>query len=176
MSKFLLLCTFLLLMASSVLSQDVDYSFDKTADFSKFKTYKWITLQNESPIDKLTDEQIKATLDAAFSQKGLRKVEGDGSADLLIGYQSNEGVERRFAQLSSGYTMGPGWSAGTEEKSVIYQGQLAVDMYDPASHKLIWRGVASKTLDPNASPKKRQKNLNKAVTNLTKNYPPQTTK
>jgi hypothetical protein len=55
---------------------------------------------------------------------------------------------------------------------VIYQGQLAVDMYDPANRNLVWRGVASKTLDPNASPKKRQKNLNKAVTNLMKNYPP----
>jgi hypothetical protein len=90
MSKFFLLCTFLLLMASSVLSQGIEFNFDKTADFSKFKTYKWITLKSEEPIDKLTDEQIKATLDAAFSQKGLQKVEGDGSADLLIGYESNE--------------------------------------------------------------------------------------
>jgi hypothetical protein len=87
MSKFPLLgATFSLLMATSVLSQDVQYNFDNTADFSKFKTYKWVALKNESPIDKLTDEQIKATLDAAFSKKGLHKVEGDGSADLLIGH------------------------------------------------------------------------------------------
>ena len=171
MSKFPLLCTCLLLMASSVLSQDVQYNFDHTADFSKFKTYKWITLKSEEPIDKLTDEQIKATLDAAFSQKGLKKIDSDGSADLLIGYQSNEGVERRFAQLA-GYSVGSGWSAITGDTSVIYQGQLAVDMYDPANHNLVWRGVASKTLDPKASPKKRQKNLNKAVAELMKNYPP----
>ena len=172
MSKFSILCvTFSLLVASSVLSQDVQYSFDKTADFSKFKTYKWITLESESPIDKLTDEQIKATLDAAFAKKGLRKVESEGSADLLVGYQSNEGVQRRFAQVP-GNGVGPGWSAITGEPSAIYQGQLAVDMYDPANHHLIWRAVASKTLDPKASPKKRQKNLNKAVTEFMKNYPP----
>src|SRR5215469_1212224 len=171
MSKFPILCIyFSLLIATSVLSQDVQYNFDKTADFSKFKTYKWITLESESPIDKLTDEQIKATLDAAFAQKGLGKVEDEGSADLFVGYQSNEGVERRFAQLS-GYGVGPGWSA-TGETSAIHQGQLAVDMYDPANHHLVWKGVASKTLDPKASPKKRQKNLNKAVAELMKNYPP----
>jgi len=45
-------------------------------------------------------------------------------------------------------------------------------MYTPANHNLVWRGVASKTLDPKANPEKRQKNLNKAVAKLMKNYPP----
>jgi hypothetical protein len=164
-----LLCAFLLLIASSVLGQTVEYNFDKTADFSKYKTYKWITLKSETPIDKLTDEQIKTTVEAAFAEKSLEKVEGEGSADLLIGYESNEGVERRFAQLA-GYGIGPGWSAITGDTSVIYQGQLAVELYDQANHNLVWRGVASKTLDPKASPKKRQKNLNKAVAELMKDY------
>ena len=58
------------------------------------------------------------------------------------------------------------------QTSTIYRGQLAVDMYDSAKHDLVWRGVASKTLDPKAKPEKRQKNLNKAVAKLMKNYPP----
>ena len=129
-----------------------------------------------SAIDNLTDEQIRTMLDAAFAQKGFKKVEGDGSADLVIAYQSNESVERRFAQLDSGYTVGPGWSASTGGTSAIHEGQLVVNMYDPAHHNLVWRGVASKTLDPKASPKKRQKNLTKALTELMKNYPPAATK
>jgi Domain of unknown function (DUF4136) len=108
-------------------------------------------------------------LDAAFAQKGLRKVEDDGAADLLVGYQSYERAQGSFAQLS-GY--GVGWPAITGETSVIHKGQLAVDMYDPANHKLIWRGVASKALDPKASPKKIQKSLNKAVAKLMQDYPP----
>ena len=51
-------------------------------------------------------------------------------------------------------------------------GQLALDMYAAAPHQLIWRGVASKTLDPKAKPEKQQKNLAKAVAKLLKNYPP----
>jgi hypothetical protein len=39
--------------------------------------------------------------------------------------------------------------------------------------ELVWRGTASKTLDPKAKPEKKQKNLTKAVTKLLKNYPPQ---
>ena len=56
--------------------------------------------------------------------------------------------------------------------STIYVGQLAVDMYDSANHDLVWRGVASKTLDAKAKPEKQQKNLAKAVKKLLKNYPP----
>jgi hypothetical protein len=37
---------------------------------------------------------------------------------------------------------------------------------------LVWRGLASKTLDPKAKPEKQQKNLAKAVKKLLKNYPP----
>jgi len=60
----------------------------------------------------------------------------------------------------------------TGQTSTIYTGQLAVDMYDSANKDLVWRGVASKTLDPKAKPEKQQKNLAKAVTKLLKNYPP----
>jgi hypothetical protein len=45
-------------------------------------------------------------------------------------------------------------------------------MYDPAAKQLVWRGTASKTIDPKAKPEKRQKNLQKAVAKLLKNYPP----
>jgi len=182
MNKSPLFCiTFLLIMASIALSQNVRYNFDNTADFSKFKTYKWVTLENVSPIDDLTDEQIKAALDAALVRKGLTKVDGD-TADLFIGYQANQSREQEFAEFSPGWSVGPGWHADTwyapsggittGQTSRIYKGQLAVDMYDPANHDLIWRGVASKTLDLKATPEKRQKNLNKAVTKLMKNYPP----
>jgi len=50
---------------------------------------------------------------------------------------------------------------------------LDLTMYDPAAKQLVWRGVASKTLDPKAKPEKKQKNIAKAVAKLLKKYPPQ---
>jgi Domain of unknown function (DUF4136) len=58
------------------------------------------------------------------------------------------------------------------QTSTIYIGQLALDMYASTPQKLVWRGVASKTLDPKAKPEKQQKNLDKAVAKVLKNYPP----
>ena len=64
----------------------------------------------------------------------------------------------------------------TGQTSTIYTGQLDLDMYDSANRDLVWRGVASKTIDTNAKPDKQQKNLIKAVTKLLKNYPPRAKK
>lgn len=49
-------------------------------------------------------------------------------------------------------------------------------MYDRADKRLVWRGKVSKTIDPKAKPDKRQKNIQKAIEKLLKNYPPQTKK
>ena len=98
---------FLLLMANSVLSQDVRYNFDNTADFSKFKTYKWVILKNAARVDDLTDKQIKTALDAALAWKGLTKVDGD-NADLYIGYQAAVSTEQQFTSFTSGWGNGPG--------------------------------------------------------------------
>ena len=166
--------------------QDVRYNFDKNADFSKFKTYKWVTLKDAAKVDDLTERQIKEALDAELAQKGLSEVDGD-QADLFIGYQAAIGTEKQFTSFNTDWGYGPGWYRGgwygypgggmnTGQTSTIYVGQLAVDMYDVANHDLVWRGVASKTLDTKAKPEKRQKNLNKAVAKLMKSYPPKITR
>lgn len=171
----------MLIISSSLLGQDVRYNFDKSTDFSKFKSYKWVVIKGATPADDLTDRQIKEALDAALATKGLTKTDGE-NADLLVGYQTAIGTEKQFTSYDTGWGYGPGWYGGgwygggggmtTGQTSTIYKGQLAFDMYDSADRELVWRGVASKTLDPKAKPDKRQKNLQKAVAKLMKNYPP----
>jgi len=182
MKKLTFISVALLLMISgSALGQNVRYNFDKDADFSKFKTYKWVVIEGATQADSLTDKQIKAAVDAQLAAKGLTKSEGD-DVDLFVGYQTAIGTEKQFTSYDmGGWGYGPGWYRGgwyggggmtTGQTSTIYTGQLVIDMYNPAGHDLIWRGVASKTLDPKAKPEKREKNLNKALTKLFKNYPP----
>lgn len=184
MNKIALFTTGLLLVAAGVVAvgQDVRYNFDRNTDFSKFKTYKWVALKDAAKLDDLTDKQIKDTLDTELSQKGLSKVDSD-QADLFVGYQAAVGTEKQFTSFNSDWGYGGGWYRGgwygrpgggmtTGQTSTIYVGQLAVDMYDSGNHDLVWRGVASKTLDTKAKPDKQQKNLNKAVAKLMKNYPP----
>jgi hypothetical protein len=175
----------LLWLVAGAVAQDVRYNFDKDTDFSKFKTYKWVEIKDAQAVDNLKDKQIKTALDAELAKKGLSKVDSD-SADLLIGYQTAVGSEKQFSSYNTGWGYGPGWygggwygAGGTTtygQTSTIYTGQLALDMYDSQKHDLVWRGVVSKTLDPKAKPDKQEKNLNKAVAKLLKNYPPKVKK
>jgi hypothetical protein len=173
-----------LLGATVALAQDVRYNFDKSSDFTKYKTYKFVPIKDATPVNDLVDKQIKAGIEAQLSQKGLTKVDGD-TADLLIGYQTAIGQEKQFTSYDTGWGYGPGWGRGgwygggmstgmtTGQTSTIYTGQLAVDMYDSAQKDLVWRGVVSKTIDTKAKPEKQEKNLTKALTKLFKKYPPE---
>jgi hypothetical protein len=176
-----------LLGAHAAVAQDVRYDFDRDTDFAKFKTYKWVPIKGADAPDDLTAKQIAAAVDDALATKGLTKTDSD-SADLYVGYQTAVGTEKQYTSYNTGWGYGPGWgrgwygyggmSTGTTygSTSTIYTGQLDVSMYDSTHKQLVWRGVASKTLDPKAKPDKKQKNINKAVEKLLKNYPPKKNK
>ncbi|HMF95752.1 MAG TPA: DUF4136 domain-containing protein, partial [Vicinamibacterales bacterium] len=166
--------------------QDIRYNFDKEVNFSTFKTYKWVVIKGAQQLSDLADRQVKAAVDKQLATKGLTKTDAD-SADLYIGYQAAVGQEKQYTSFDTGWGYGPGWyGAGwyggggggmtTGTTSTIYIGQLALDMYNPKPHSLVWRGVASKTIDPEAKPEKQQKNLAKACQKMLKNYPPKVKK
>ena len=51
-------------------------------------------------------------------------------------------------------------------------GTLIVDLVDANQKELVWRGTATKTLDPGSSPEEKQKHLDEAVQKMFGNYPP----
>jgi hypothetical protein len=169
--------------ATHLAAQDVRYDFDKDKDFSKYKTYKWVAIKGADQPDDLTAKRITGAVDTQLAAKGLTKTDSD-SADLYVGYQTAVGTEKQFTSYNTGWGYGPGWGAGWYgyggmassttygSTSTVYVGNLDLSMYDPAAKQLVWRGTASKTLDPKAKPEKKEKNLNKAVAKLLKNFPP----
>lgn len=167
------------LAASSAVSQEVRFNFDETADFGKFKTYKWVPIQGAVQAEGLTDEQIKTAFDAELAKKGLAKVTGE-NADLFIGYQFGVKKEQELGGYSTDWGRGRGFETdawhgggGTDlPASTLFEGELALDMYATSTHTLVWRGVANKTVNPDAKPKVRQKHLVTAVKKLLEYYPP----
>ena len=185
MKKVFAFATALFLAASAnALAQDVRYNFDKEAKFESFKSYKWVAIKGAASVSDLVDKQIKEAIDAELAKKGLSKTDAD-SADLYIGYQAAVDQEKEYTSFTSGgggWGYGPGYGGGwyggggmsttTGSTSTIYKGQVALDMYASGAKALVWRGTASKTINPKAKPEKQQKNLAKAAAKLLKNYPP----
>ncbi len=126
-------------------------------------------------MDDITARQITTAIDVELAKKGLTKTDAD-NADLYIGYQTAIGSQQQWNAYNTGWGYGPRWGGGmgmaTATSETIYTGQLDLDMYDAANKRLVWRGTVAKTIDPNAKPDKRQKNITKSAEKLLKNYPP----
>ncbi len=138
-------------------------------DFSKFHTYKWITIEGGEHPNQIVDAQIKEAVDSQLAGKGLTKTD-DAAADLYVGYQIAVDHEQQWNSYGGG-----GWRFGgmeTATSSTINIGTLALDMYDQAGKQLVWSGKSTKTLDPGKNQEKNQKNLDKAMEKLLKDFPP----
>ena len=152
-------------------AQEVTTNSMPGTDFSKYHAYKWVTIEGATQPNQILDAQIKASIDSQLAAKGLTKTDAD-NADLLIGYQASIDQQKQWNAYGMGG--GPRWGGGmaTATSSTISIGTLVLDMYDPATKKLVWTGRATKTLDPGNSQEKKQKNLDKAMQKLLKNFPP----
>ena len=148
-------------------AQDVHFDYDRTANFSAYRTYEWVDLKAPQFSDQLLDQDIKHAVDGQLAIKGLRRVDHGG--DLEVTYHAALNQEKQF----NGFSMGPRWDGfGQVTTSTIAVGMLVVDMFDPAKNQLVWRGDAEKALDIKKDPDKNFRNLEKAMAKLFKNYPP----
>jgi len=160
----------LLFTAGRLAAQDVKYNFMPGTDFSKYHTYKWVNIEGGAHPNQIVDAEIKQSVDSQLASKGLTKTDGD-KADLLVGYQIAVDQEKQW----NAYGMGGGvrfGGMGSATSSTISVGTLVLDMYDPSIKQLVWTGNATKTIDPSSNQEKNQKNLDKAMAKLLKNYPP----
>ncbi len=64
-----------LFIATSAFGQDVKYSFDGKADFSKFKTYRWEKHPASIDLDSATLKRLGVAFDAVLAKKGLTRVD-----------------------------------------------------------------------------------------------------
>jgi hypothetical protein len=151
-------------------AQDVTTNSMPGADFTKYHAYKWVPIDGAVVPNQIVDAQIKQSIDSQLAAKGLTKTDGD-KADLLVGYQISIQQEKQWNAYGTG---GMRWGGGmaSAQQSTISTGTLVLDMYDPSTKQLVWTGRVSKTLDPSANQGKKQKNLDKAMQKLLKNFPP----
>ena len=173
--SFLVLCALLAVGAGRVAAQqEVGSDFDKNADFSKYKTYKWVTIPSSEKLDEMTADQLTGTLEVELAGKGLAKSASD-DADLYIGYQviTPRGKPPKNFNIGTSYGSDPRGNVATAGASTtIHSGRLILDIYDASNKHMVWQGYVSNSIEEDAKPDKRQKHMTEAVVKLLKNYPP----
>ena len=162
----------LALSAATASAQSVTYDYDKSADFSKLKTYAWTTGTNLA--DQLNHKRIVSSIDTQMAAKGFTLVSSDGNPDVLVAYHARfdknleiNGFESGFATPRFG-----GSRSGRATVDEVTTGTLVVDLIDPKNRSVLWSGIAAKELDAKAKPEKKDKNAAKAAEKIFSNYPP----
>jgi hypothetical protein len=163
-----------LLFATASFAEQVKTDYDRSADFSQYKTYSWEKVQTQDP---LWGGRIKDAVNASLAAKGWTQVASGGQVAIVaIEMTKNQQTLNTFYD---GFGGGWGWRRGgggggfgdatttTENYKV---GTLVVDLFDASSKKVIWRGSASDTLSDKSD--KNIKNLNKGVQKMFDHFPP----
>ena len=156
-----------MLLGRATVAQEVTYDYDRAADFSTIRTYAWAGGTNLN--DDLNHARIVAAIDAQLAAKGLAKIEGDAKPDVYVVYRVG------FAQDVS--IVGSGWgrfayrASTTAHAERVTVGTLAVGIVSAETGAIVWRASATKDVDKEASPEKREKQINKAVEKLFRHYP-----
>jgi hypothetical protein len=99
------------------------------------------------------------------------------SCVVIVAFQTTHD-EKSLQAFFNGMNGWGGWGAGGMGEATITprnykEGTLVIDMYDAKTKQLIWQGSAEGTLSDKAD--KNEKNLNKAVAKMFKNFPPGST-
>jgi hypothetical protein len=161
------------LFAGISAAQQVKTDYDRSANFSQYKTYSWEHVKTK---DSLFVDRIKDAVNAALAARGWTQVESGGDVSIVaVQMTSNQETLTTFYNgFGGGWGFrrfgGGGFGEATTTTDTYKVGTVVVDLFDAHSKKLLWRGTSSDTLSNNSD--KNIKNLNKGVEKMFRQFPP----
>lgn len=129
------------LAAITVSAQKINVEFDRTADFSKYKTFAirggQLNSKNPALNSDLIRKQIEQDIARDLAAKGLTQT--TRRADLNIRYHLGAARKTQVERYPAGWAGRRTRVVRTAEQ----EGTLLIDMHDSASQELVWRGIAT---------------------------------
>ena len=175
------------LLACSGVRVKTDY--DPASDFSALRTFRWIDPElreeprpeNVVPTDPFTrntllDRRVRDDIEAQLVSRGYRVAAEGDTPDFLIRYDVvSRQIERDYPVYAGGgyYGYGRGYygtGVGYGGSSTYDEGTLIVDVIDPATQQIVWRGYGTSQSRDAWMDADR---LHRSVTEILKKFPPE---
>lgn len=173
------MCSLLIFFVGCSSSTKVHFDYDRNEDFSQFRTYNFIPLPEAltSEVNPMVIRRIEEAIALALGDKGFNRT--DASPDFLIAIHLES--KDKFDVQNWGYTYAPYdiywrgsgyWGSGGISVHQYQEGTLIIDVVKTADKELVWRGVGTKALSPNPTPKTIDRNVNLVVSKIMQSFPP----
>lgn len=171
MKQYLLIVMVVFMMSCAPIR--VNYDYERTTDFSKYKTYQYYG-DMETGLSELDTKRFLDAIDLKMKEKGFAISE---NPDFLIDIKSNEYKEVQRNNVGVGLGgggghMGGGVSIGIPIGQSNVNRQITIDFVDEKGNGLFWQAVSESVFSPNATPEKREAQLQKVVEKVLAQYPP----
>jgi len=176
--KELLLIAILALGTSAASAWEVMLDYDKSVDFSQYKTFAWqptpkISLQESSPA---MHSRVKNAIEYQLTTGGL--IEDTEAPDLRVTYYTSVREEFQLQINNFGYGYGRGWHsdmrwgagyAMTHATTRTFPvGTLVIDIWDVKTKKAVWRGSTTGVVP--AKPAKAARKIEKAIQKMAREW------
>ena len=157
----------ILLAATGAWAQKITVEFDQAADFARYKTFAMrdgqLNSRNPALNSELVKKRIEADIVRDLSARGLEMT--TGRADLNVRYRFGSARKAEIERYPAGWR-----GFGTRVVRVPYtEGTLVIDLRDPSTRSLVWRGIASEEKSEGA---KIEGKLDDMVRKAIAKYPP----
>jgi hypothetical protein len=136
--------------------REVNVDYDVNADFSRLKTYQWVSLPATLRIDEFNRARIREYVDAELVTRGLRVTEDNPDMFVVMFGGSYKAVDMTVLMDYDIYTVG----------------RLKLAFFDAASNREIWWGETKATLMHDMTPEEKDNVTKTAVTRILEYYPP----
>ncbi len=154
---------------SSTLRTSADY--DRSVNFSKYRTFSYRDVQQLR--NELVGRRVHQALTDALMARGLQ--ENNFSPDLWVTPHVRLRQETEIHTYNTGWGYGWRWRRPGRTVARVEQipvGTLIVDLVDATAMELVWRGIATDTLKPNATPAEKEEALSRAIAKMLEGFPP----
>lgn len=168
-SLSLLLFAVVLTSCSSV---RVSADYDKSVDYSQYKTYAFY----KDGIDKvkvhdLDKKRILKAIERELQAKGMT---ASDNPDVLVNIftEASERVDVNQWGYGWGWSWSPWmWGGNTATVSKTTEGTLYIDLIDAKKKELVWQGIGEGVLTKNIE--RKEERINEFVNKILEKYPPE---
>ena len=173
-----------MLVHSTAFSQ-VNSDYDKSVDFTKYKTFSFLGWQKESgkQLNDLDKQRLRDAFKSEFAQRDMTIVTDNADALVTLYLVVDDKTSTTaYTDYTGGLGMvrGVGWGMGvggmgfgssttTYSEDDYKEGTFVMDIYDGTTKKLIWQATYGGIVQEKAA--KRDKTIPKNVAKMMKKYP-----
>jgi hypothetical protein len=164
----------LIVSAVAANAQNVKVNWDRTTDFTRYKTYKWMKIPSPRTPTPEIEMLIYGAVDAQLEAKGLKKA-ANGEPDLYVGYSitlSQPKGQTAAAPVteSSSWQTGSSWSAHYPSDKAARKGTLNIDLAEVVKNLLVWQGSVMAEVGDSVNDARVK--ISKGVSKAFAQYPP----